>query len=91
MSIKYAKLFFEMGIKFERSVYEAKDPKTGKVRSKALSIPPEINSGEVHTGAADTLVLSDPTGRIPPEVLHQWLEENIEPLRFRWLEEQKGR
>jgi len=75
----------EMGIKFRRSVYKSRDPRTGRVKSAALSIPPEVNAAEEHTGAADALILSDPTGRIPEEILHEWLERHIEPLRFEYL------
>jgi len=76
-----------MGVKFRRAVYEFKG-RSG-ARSKALSIPPETVTENEHTGAIDYLVLSDPRGQIPEEVLHQWLEEVIEPLRIRWLEENK--
>jgi len=77
-----------MGIKFRRAVYQVKD-KSGRLKAKSLSIPTEAVTGEEHTGALDYLVLSDPQGQIPESILYQWLEEIIEPLRLKWLEEKR--
>ncbi len=70
-----------MGIKARRKVYQI-----GK--SKALSIPHELNTGEEHTMAADFLILSDPTGKISPELLYQWLQE-IEEKLYEYRKQEK--
>jgi len=62
-----------MGIVAKRKVLIQKD-KEGNVKSKALSIPIEVETGEEHTMAADDLVLSDPTGKLSKEELSRMLK-----------------
>lgn len=61
-----------MGIAARRKVY-----RIGK--SKALNIPYEIVVGCEHTMAGDYIILSDPRGRIPENILHEILEKIVEP------------
>lgn len=48
--------------------------KGGRVKSKALSIPVEIETGDKHTMAANDLILSDPMGVVPKEKLLEMLD-----------------
>jgi len=76
-----------MGLTAKRRVLIQKD-KDGNVKSKALSIPIEIETGSEHTMAADALILSDPTGVMTKEELSEMLKA-IEPQY--WQKKMKGR
>lgn len=68
-----------MGIKTTRGVIEQRDRK-GKVKFKALSIPPGLETQDKHAMAADAVILSDPTGVLTEEELYKLLQEKIEPV-----------
>lgn len=70
-----------MGLVARRKVLIQKD-KHGRVKSKSLSIPLEIETGVEHTMAADALILSDPTGVLTKEELSEMLDL-IEPIYWR--------
>ena len=76
-----------MGLTAKRRVLIQKD-KDGNIKSKALSIPIEIETGVEHTMAADALILSDPTGVMTKEELSGMLKV-IEPQY--WQKKMKGR
>ena len=62
-----------MGMTAKRKVLIQKDS-DGRVKSKALSIPTELETGEYHTMAASALILSDPTGSLSKGELAELLE-----------------
>ena len=57
--------------------------------STAFTIPSSMSSGEDSTLAADRIMLVDPTGKISPEELEEFLEGHIEPLFWKWHEQRK--
>jgi len=65
-----------MGFTARRAIYKIH-------RSKALGIPSETRTGNEHTMAMDALILSDPMGEVPEEILYSWLE-NIEKHYHEW-------
>lgn len=62
-----------MGIKARRKIYRMGN-------SKSLSIPPELVTGKEHTMAADRIIIIDPLGEISEDSLHDFLENEVEPL-----------
>jgi len=62
-----------MGMTTKRKVLIQKDS-DGRIKSKALSIPTELETGQYHTMAANALILSDPTGTLSKEELAELLE-----------------
>jgi len=68
-----------MGIKTERKVLIQRD-KSGRIKSKALSIPPELETEDRHVMAANAIIISDPTGVLTKDELYQILEDYIEPI-----------
>jgi hypothetical protein len=48
--------------------------------SKSVILPAGLRTGEYATLAADRLVLIDPRGEIPPDVLLDLMEKHLEPI-----------
>ena len=53
-----------------------------------MRISKELDHSDYATSAAENLILADPTGEIPEEVLEEWLEE-IEDKRLDYLKDKK--
>lgn len=57
--------------------------------SRTIVIPAGIKTGETVTLAMSRLMLIDPKGEVPEDLLLEFLENNIEPIFWPWLEEEK--
>jgi len=58
--------------------------------SLGMRISKELDHSDYATSAAENLILADPTGEIPEEVLGDWLDE-IEDKRLDYLKDEKSR
>ncbi len=74
-------LLLDMSLTAKRKVLVQKD-KEGRIKSKALSIPVEMVTGDEHTMAANALILSDPAGILTKEALDELLQ-SIEPTYWK--------
>jgi len=63
-----------------------KNQKAGEY-SRVMIIPAELKVGEESSIAAGRLMLADPRGEIDEEELLEFLEEKIEPVFWKWREE----
>jgi hypothetical protein len=52
--------------------------------SRALVLPASIEKGAESSLAADRLMIVDPRGEIPPELLLKFLEQYVEPQFWAW-------
>jgi len=77
-----------MGIKTRRKILVQKD-KSGRIKSKALSLPLDLHTQDESPLAADSLILADPTCVLDEDELHSFLEL-IEP-RYWELKRKKER
>jgi hypothetical protein len=71
-----------MGLTDRRKIH-----KEGKF-SKSVILPAGLRTGEYATLAADRLVLIDPRGEIPPDVLLDLMEKHLEPIIWSGLADQ---
>lgn len=71
-----------MGLKVRRKIF-----RTGN--SSVLSIP-AIEKGQFATVAANRIMLVDPRGEISEGKLLEFLENCVEPLFWKWLQEDGG-
>ncbi len=53
--------------------------------SRSVILPAGLRTGEYATIAADRLVLIDPRGEIPPDVLLDLMEQHLEPAIWKLL------
>jgi len=53
--------------------------------SKSVILPAGLRTGEYATLAADRLVLIDPRGETPPDVLLDLMEKHLEPIIWRGI------
>ena len=58
--------------------------------SLGMRLPKDLQVSDFGTSASENLVLADPMGEVPGEVLAKWLEE-IEDKRIDWLSSKKAR
>jgi len=63
-----------MAVREKRRLYKQFND-SGDVKYQALTIRKEIAAGEEHSYAHIRLILSDPLGQIPPDILLLWLAE----------------
>ena len=73
-----------MGIADRRKIH-----RTGNY-TRAVSLPASLRMGSEASIAANRLVLLDPRGEIPEDDLLDFLEEEIEPRLWPWLEKLRG-
>jgi len=62
-----------MGVKGRRRIY-----KSGG--SKVMTLFRDLATGKEATVAANRLLIADPSGEIPEDELHDFLEKEVEPL-----------
>jgi len=58
--------------------------------SLGMRLPKNLDHSEYATCVAENLILADPTGKIPEEVLEGWLNE-IEDKRIDYLKNSKSK
>jgi hypothetical protein len=58
--------------------------------SVSVLIPKQLEIGPCSSVAASRLVLLDVKGKIPPNELLQFLEEEVEPRLHSWLKKKRG-
>jgi antitoxin component of MazEF toxin-antitoxin module len=55
--------------------------------SRVISLPSQLEIGEYVTLAGNRILIVDPRGKISSEALLEFLEDKVEPLFWKWLEE----
>jgi len=58
--------------------------------SLGMRIPKDLDHSEYATSAAENLILADPTGEIPEDVLEEWLNE-VEDKRIDYLKDERSK